>query len=229
MDADSLPEGIVAMQGHCIFDLDGTLFDSSSQIAKAVDSTRKKFGLEQLPTGYSTALIGLPAIRHFDDFEGPYEEKMKLVSDFRRNLMHEIEVENVIFPGVLRLLDNLRERGYFLSVATTKPSYLAEWTIKHSKLHGHFQHIQGTDEFKPKPDPEVILRCMRNVGQATTFMFGDREEDVIAANAAGAVSVGVAQSTHSTEVLAAAGAVYVFKSFVDFEGIQGMLLAEQNS
>ena len=75
--------------------------------------------------------------------------------------------------------------------------------------------IQGTDEFPPKPDPEVLRRCMQGLGIENAIMFGDRKEDIRAAKTLGIPSIGIAQSAHSVQDLLAEGATYSFSNFTE--------------
>ena len=75
---------------HCIFDLDGTLFDSHSQIINAVAWTRRRHGLQDLNDDEIGSLIGLPASYLFADVKSSGVEIAELVSNFRDRLMVEI-------------------------------------------------------------------------------------------------------------------------------------------
>lgn len=198
---------------HCIFDLDGTLFDSHQQIINAVAWTRKKNRLEELDASLIKELIGLPAKHLFTDVELDQGTLNSLVVEFRERLKTEIVIRNDLYPGVIELLIDLKSRGARLSVATTKPTELAQWTIQHSKLDDLLDHVQGTDNFKPKPDPEVILRCIQPGNGSKVLMFGDRTEDMLAAKSAKVLGVGMAQTIHSQAELRSSGADFTFKSF----------------
>lgn len=204
---------------HCIFDLDGTLFDSHQQIINAVAWTRKKNQLEELDASRIKELIGLPAKHLFTDVGLDQGAINSLVVEFRERLKTEIAISNNLFPGVIELFINLKSRGARLSVATTKPTELAQWTIQHSKLDVLLDHVQGTDNFKPKPDPEVILRCIRLSSSSKVLMFGDRTEDMFAAKSAKVLGVGMAQTIHSQAELRSSGADYTFESFSSYQEI----------
>ena len=111
------------------------------------------------------------------------------------------------------ILTELKDRGVRLSVATTKPTNLAIWTIFNSRLNGLIDHIQGTDNFAPKPSPEVIIRCLRPGEGQDVFMFGDRIEDMKAAVAAKVIGIGITQTVHDSDALQKAGAAITLSEF----------------
>jgi phosphoglycolate phosphatase len=204
---------------HCIFDLDGTLFDSHAQIISAATWTRNLYGLQELDPRQIKNLIGLPARFLFEDVKASGVDISELVLSFRNRLRVEILKRNEVFPGVLETVSQFKSLGARLSVATTKPTELAQWTIKHSVLNGLIDYVQGTDDFGPKPDPEVILRCLRSEQLSHVIMFGDRTEDMQAACAAKVVGFGIAQSVHTQEELSCAGATHTFPSFAEHRKI----------
>lgn len=198
---------------HCIFDLDGTLFDSHGQIIRALAWTRRNNGYANLSEAEAKSLIGLPAKLLFADLDMSPNQVERLVIEFRKRLKVEISLQNETYPEVLEILTLLKGHGVRLSVATTKPTELAEWTIKNSSIDGLFDHIQGTDNFAPKPSAEVINRCIQYGVEESVFMFGDRIEDMQAANAANVTGIGISQSVHDAESLKKAGAVITVPEF----------------
>ena len=198
---------------HCIFDLDGTLFDSHNQIIRALEWTRQINGFTSLSDVEVKNLIGLPARLLFADLNLSQIELERVVLKFRERLKLEISLKNDTYPEVSEVLAELKDRGVRLSVATTKPTGLARWTIKHSSLNGLIDHIQGTENFAPKPSPEVINRCLQPGINESVFMFGDRIEDMQAAVAAKVTGIGITQTVHDSDALKKAGSVIVFSEF----------------
>jgi phosphoglycolate phosphatase len=70
--------------------------------------------------------------------------------------------------------------------------------------------IQGTDDFPPKPSPDVVLKCIERLGTKLNFMVGDRTEDMIAGKLAGCTVIGLEQGSHDKMKLTNAGADFVF-------------------
>lgn len=208
-----------------IFDLDGTLFDSASQIYRALCATRIEQGMPSISFDEVSKLIGLRAEELFATVELNPKELSDAVSLFRNNLETEISRENVAYPDSQRLLSQVKELGFSVGVATSKPDRLAKIVVSNSDLNNHVTHIQGTDGFPPKPNPEVVIRCMSALGVTRGFMVGDRVEDVVAGNSAGLLSIGVAQSHFAEEELRIAGAFETFGSIAELNGSLRSLIA----
>jgi phosphoglycolate phosphatase len=211
-----------------IFDLDGTLFDSASQIYKALCVTRIEQGMPLISFEEVSKLIGLRAEELFANVDLNPQELSEVVSLFRSNLEAEIKQENSTYPESQSLLSQVRDLGFAVGVATSKPDRLAKMVVSNSELNTHITHIQGTDGFPPKPNPEVVIRCMSELGVTCGFMVGDRVEDVVAGNSAGLLSIGIAQSHFSQEELKFAGAFETFGSIAELNGSLKSLIARSN-
>jgi phosphoglycolate phosphatase len=211
-----------------IFDLDGTLFDSEAQIYNAVNKIRDAAGYSQLDRNIVATLIGLPAQELFQDLYLDKNTEDLLINNFRSELKVLIQESNLMFEGAASFIEKVKKLGYKIGVATSKPTNLAELVVTNSPIKNWVDHIQGTDGFLPKPEPFVIQRCMSQLDVSFGVMFGDRIEDIEAANRAGISSVGIAQTKHSAVELNQAGATIVFSSFIevleDFELLSDRLL-----
>jgi phosphoglycolate phosphatase-like HAD superfamily hydrolase len=202
-------------QAAFIFDLDGTLFDSATRILEAVNSTRTSLDYPPLTILEARKLIGLPADALFSDLMLERPALERAVDSFRIALAKIVILGNPVYPRALELLTELRSRGAFIGVATSKPQALAELVITNSELDGLFDHIQGTGPLRPKPHPDTIFACLERADLARGVMIGDRIEDVLAGNEAGVMTIGIAQSTHTSQELFEAGAQHVFKTLED--------------
>jgi len=108
-----------------IFDLDGTLVDSSRQIGDSINCARKEFGYRPLPLSKVEELVGLPITHFLRDIEINKIDEKDLISRFRQILEIEILRENHVFPGVRDFLSQLKGVGLKTAIATSKPTYLA--------------------------------------------------------------------------------------------------------
>jgi phosphoglycolate phosphatase len=200
-----------------IFDLDGTLVDSVEQISISLNRARQEFGYPTQPISYYQRLVGLPIDELLSDLELSKIDFVNIVRHFRKYLLLDIQSgNNLVFPGVLSVLALFTDIQIGLAVATSKPTNIATEVVDHSLLRDYEFHVQGTDGFPPKPNPEVIIRVLRHYPSTPSFMIGDRTEDIYSAQSAGIPAIGIASSAHSENDLRDAGAKLAFESFQDF-------------
>lgn len=205
-----------------VFDLDGTLVNSRNQIEASLDKARTHSQLPPTPLDFVQNQLGLPVENLFSDLDLKASELRGLVQAFRDHLLLEVKNGNPVFEGVIPFIQKVTNLGIPIGVATTKPTYLAKEVIANSDLMGLVDYVQGTDGFAPKPDPEVLRRCMQGLGVENAIMFGDRKEDMQAAKTLGISSIGIAQSSHSIDDLLGEGAKFAFRNFgeLDFNSAQ---------
>jgi|LauGreDrversion4_1035100.scaffolds.fasta_scaffold24923_2 phosphoglycolate phosphatase len=210
-----VPEFVTSLLNYelVIFDLDGTLVDSHTQIAITLNEKRLQWGFPPKTLGFYHNNIGLPISYLIQDLNLTELDSKEFIADFRNTLHDKIISNTSLFPGVLNFLEMLEVNSIKIAVATSKPTDLATLTIKHSELSRYDIFVQGTDSFMPKPDPEVILRCLAEFGDPSAIMFGDRKEDIWAARIAGIQSVGITLGGHSEAELFQAGALRVFSDW----------------
>ena len=206
-----------------IFDLDGTLFDSSEQILRAANAARNLHNHPHLSKDRADKAIGLEASELFSDLPITQTEASDLVREFRDALHKEVQLGNNTYPKATDLLRTIQEAGHVTGVATSKPQYLAEAVVTNSPLGVYVREIHGTGPARPKPEPDVVLNCFRALGVSKAFMIGDRVEDISAGIAAGVKTIGIAQTIFSKDDLLSAGADYVYTSLselaLDFENL----------
>jgi phosphoglycolate phosphatase len=184
--------------------------DSASQIVPAVLETRNFFKMPRIEADEILLLIGRPAIELFK-FEGSTEPtNMAVLKYFRKILEEKYMNENKIYPYAESLIQKLTRKECSVGIATSKPTYLAVKAINGSVLNKFPITIQGTDNFPPKPSPDVVLKCIQGLGTKLNFMVGDRTEDMIAGKLAGCTTVGLEQGSHDKNSLSNAGADFVF-------------------
>jgi phosphoglycolate phosphatase len=142
-----------------IFDLDGTLFDSSEQILRAANAARNLHNHPYLSKERADQAIGLDAFELFSDLPLTQAEASDLVREFREALHKEVLLGNSTYPKATDLLRTIQEAGHVTGVATSKPQYLAEAVVANSPLGVYVREIHGTGPARPKPEPDVVLNC----------------------------------------------------------------------
>jgi phosphoglycolate phosphatase len=197
-----------------IFDLDGTLLESSTQIYQSVVLARQKLGLKVVPKKNIEAKIGLDAKKLFEDLQLRESELNETVETFRRILANQEFSPKDLFPQCNELLTALEDSGVELAVATNKPTYLANQALEQTKISHFFKVVKGADALPPKPNPAILEYCLKQTGihASESTMIGDRLEDMQAAKIANIRPIGITQGPHSKEDLLKNGAEKTFKS-----------------
>lgn len=188
------------MQAAIVFDLDGTLLDSARDITVAFQQACTECGLVAPEDEHVQALIGRPLREMFHTFH-PEADMDSLVAAYRAYYDENCTVYTRFFPGVQDTLRALRERGYRLAVATTKYPRVARLVCEKMGLTSSLDHIQGTEGFAHKPEPDVIFTALEALGCEGIWMVGDTTADVLAGKAAGLKTFAVTWGTHNRDIL----------------------------
>ncbi|MDA7677486.1 HAD family hydrolase [bacterium] len=187
---------------HFIFDLDGTLVDSSAEIHEAAASVCSAKSLEIPSIEYIRRMTGSPPRIFFLDHGCDETDVEDLVVDFRAHLASHAGDPECVFPSVVPLLEHLRQLSIRMSLATTKPTQLASNLLERYGLSSFFSHVQGTDPpLQHKPHPDILLACISKFSTGKAVMVGDTVFDVNAAHSAGIDSIAVCSGAHSSEQL----------------------------
>lgn len=169
-----------------LFDIDGTLLDSAPDICAAMRAALATAGVVEVEERYLRSFIGHHLRDLFlDRLPGAGEARIaELIAEYRRVYPARGHRETVVFPGVAEMLASLPGRK---STATTKNTLVASAMLQQFGLARYFDHIQGTDGFPSKPNPEVLLRSMQALGvRAEDCLFiGDSAPDMEAGRRAG--------------------------------------------
>jgi phosphoglycolate phosphatase len=167
-----------------LFDLDGTLMDSASDINGAILDVLASRGHPGVSDVHLRRYIGRHLLDTFGDlgFTGP--ELNDMIAEYRRIYPQRNHASTRVFPGVPEMLAQLGGRK---STATTKSSATTRIVLEQFGLLSHFDHVQGTDGFPAKPEPDVILESLRVFGAPPDqcLFIGDSPADMEAGRRAG--------------------------------------------
>ena len=129
-----------------LFDLDGTLTDSGLGIMNSVQYALKKIGrgvenLEELK-----CFVGPPLAQQFAKFCGFSDEKgHQMVEFYREYYEGKGMLENAVYDGIPEVLEQLKNAGIRLAVATSKPEKYARKIAEHFKIAPYFEFIGGAN------------------------------------------------------------------------------------
>ena len=207
-----------------ILDFDGTLGDTREIILR---TNKELLALKGYPIPSDRVIldtVGLPLeqcfLAMFPDF--PREELPEWVADYREifeNLRSSVGPS--LFPGVLETVDKLYRDGYKLSVASSRGRASLRSLLSDLGLAEYICYSLGKEDvFPAKPDPEPVLKTLRDLGSSAgeTLVVGDMPVDILMGVRAGARTCGVSYGNSSREALLEAGADFVIDEFSELAG-----------
>ena len=203
-----------------LFDLDGTLTASGEGITKCVQYALEKLNKKELAQDLQKleVFVGPPLLEQFMDYAGLSEEEAeKAVKYYRERYLPVGIFENRPYEGIEEVLKKLKEKGYILAVASSKPDSMVKTVLDHFSLSAYFQVIKGSDITKPKmTKAEVIEDVLEELGflekKERAIMIGDRHHDVLGAKTAGISCIGVTYGYGDFRELQQAGAMKIVDS-----------------
>lgn len=198
-----------------LFDLDGTLTDSSEGITKSLAYALHEMGVDYGEREQLKRFIGPPLSVSFSEFFSG-EDIQKAVNLYRKRYSEIGWKENRVYDGVKEMLARLKENGLRIFMATSKPEIYAVRIADYFDLTRYFEFIGGATTDGTRNDKsDVIKYVLDRFGTdraEDALMIGDRWHDVEGAAAFGIKTLGVAYGFGSREELLSAGAVYVAKT-----------------
>lgn len=169
-----------------LFDVDGTLLDSASDICAAQRAVLERAGCNHRTDEFLRSFIGRHLIELFTEtVPGIDQQRMDaLVADYRATYLGRAHACTRVFPGVAEALSQLPGRK---ATATTKGTLTTRAVLEQFGLASYFDHVQGTDGFPAKPAPDVILKSMEALGVKPDdcLLVGDSPADMEAGRRAG--------------------------------------------
>ena len=207
-----------------LFDLDGTLTDSREGIVNSVKYTIEKLGGTMPDQQTLLKFIGPPLQESFMAYCGyDTETAARGVEVFRERYEPVGQYENQPAPGLRELLARLKERGYTLALASSKPEKLCLSICERFGFTQSLQTIVGSPIGADWQKADVIREVMRRLGlaeadKASMLMVGDRKYDVLGAAECGLPCVGVEFFGYAAPgELAQAGAAAVVHTAAELE------------
>lgn len=207
---------------YIFFDLDGTLTDSAEGITNCVAYALEKFGIQESDKDALRRFVGPPLVPAFMEFYGFNEENAKKAVEHYRERFASIGIfENSVYDGVRELLESLKEKGYTLVIATSKPETYAKRIAEHFDIAKYFTYIAGaTFDGKIGTKTEVIeyaIKALNISNRRDAVMIGDRYHDVEGAHNTGLDCIGVLYGYGSRDELAEHGAKLIAQTPLDIE------------
>ena len=171
------------------FDIDGTLFDTKADLAATVNHTRRDLGLVEWPEAEVIANVGQGAryLLEHSIPERPFEEVWEL---FRGHYAEHCVERVEPYPGVVRTLGELHDRGWLMGINTNKPNFAVKLILEKFGLTRYFGSavVAGGDCAEMKPSALPLRECASRLRghrlSSHDWMVGDSWTDLqCAANA----------------------------------------------
>lgn len=174
-----------------IFDVDGTLLDTSEGIGNALNQICERFGLAKISKEQAKKYVGPPLAQVILNMypQATKEQVERGVEIYREYFSRRGMYEAELYDGMGALLGYLKNQGARLGVASLKYQEAVELTINHFKLNRYFDVSVGGDTYGKLTKHDVIEKCIAKLGAVDRnriVMIGDSPYD-----AEGAVLSGI--------------------------------------
>ncbi len=168
-----------------VFDLDGTLADTSADLLAAANACFRGLGhgdmldagdtLTAFHGGRAMLRLGFSRLTGYSetDVDAQYPVLLTAYAD-------AIDIHTTLYPGTEKALMALRDAGFALAICTNKPAGLAETLTRRLGIRHHFGALVGADTLPlRKPHPAPLLEAIARVAgdPARTLLIGDTQTD----------------------------------------------------
>lgn len=213
-----------------LFDLDGTLMDSGEGITKSVQYAIEKLGMGEYPLEELRSFVGPPLMEQFMSFCDISQERAKKAVAFYRERYSLVGLyENRPYEGIQKLLKNLKEQGYLLGVASSKPEYFVDKILEYFSLDQYFDAVVGSELSGYRTGKaEVVNEALERLGvsdrRQEVVLVGDRKYDVLGARAVGIDCIAVSYGYGDMQELLEAHPVNIARSVEELADFFGLSL-----
>lgn len=198
------------MQGikNILLDLDGTLTDPKEGITKSVQYSLEQMSVPPPSMDELEWVIGPPLT---DAFARLLQTKdnvqiQKAINLYRERYVERCAIENKPYDGIHDTLSALKEKGFDLYLATSKPWAYAGKILDHFNMREYFTHVHGSEFDGTRDYKEDLIAYIieqHHLDHAQTLMIGDRSYDIRGAKHNNVRSIGVTYGYGSLEEILA--------------------------
>lgn len=216
------------MTKYILFDLDGTLTDPEEGITKSLQYALRHMGIEVEDLTTLRRHIGPPLKEGLMEYWGFDEEKTEEAIVWYREYFAKAGMfQNIVYPGVEKVLEALTAEGKKLILATSKAEKYAILIMEHFGLDKYFTDMCGASMDGTRGKKGDVIHYALEKNQITNkdevVMVGDRLHDIKGAKANGIKSIGVLYGFGDREELELAGADKIAQNL---EELKSILLSE---
>lgn len=174
-----------------IFDLDGTLVDSSKDITQTINCLANKYGFQQKSNEFVKSKIIGGARNILLECFGHENKTLidhELLERFNQNYTNNCHVFSELYPGTRELIKYYYEKHKVLAMATYKTRTATEKILQIFNIDHYFNIVITADDVEnPKPNPECIKKILKisDIQKEKAILIGDAKLDFTTANNAG--------------------------------------------
>jgi len=210
---------------YIIFDLDGTLVDSSPDIIETIKYITKLYGFEEKSDAFIRSCIGGGARKVLLKAFGEDKEALidaEILPLFVKQYTENCHKNALAYPGVKAILKHYKEQGKALSVATFKIRNATEKILRTLELYDYFDILVTADDVKnPKPHPDCINAILAYYGcdKSEVILIGDTQTDYQTGTNAGIDVCGVTYGYGAPEAVRALNPAYVIDKLEELKEV----------
>lgn len=169
---------------NVIFDLDGTLLDTSEGIVESAKHTAKEFGYPDLSYSEWLTFVGPPVQNSFmDNYGCDIDEAQRMADSFRDYYKTKALFRAKPYEGIFELCNRLKSNNINMAVATYKREDYAIKLLKHFEFDKYCSPIHGADNNNVLSKTDIVSLCLEEMSATkdNSVLIGDTSHDAIGA------------------------------------------------
>lgn len=199
---------------YYLFDFDGTLCDTTEGIFNSVIYSLECYGIKETDREKLRFFVGPPLFESYKTIYGVSDEDAKwLIKKYRERYRVKAAEESALYDGVIPLLQELKNRGKKIAVASSKPKQFVDEISQYHDIYKYYDFVSAeTFSNNHSSKKDLITACLEFFGEpdkSTVIMTGDRFYDIDGAKAVGVDSAGAVFGFGTLDELLKAGATHI--------------------
>jgi phosphoglycolate phosphatase len=202
-----------------VFDWDGTLVDSKGLVVESLQKAAEDLDSVVPTTAEIDKYFGLSlGTIHQELF--PNTSYETFVKAFHSHFTEEA-LSTYFFPGAIKTLNHLKDKGFTLAIATNKPRTKLKLALDMAKIKNLFATTRSPEDGLPKPNPNMLITLLDELmyEPKDALMIGDTIYDMEFAQSAKVDALAACYGHHSKEQLAAFNPVGFIEDIKDLKKI----------
>lgn len=177
-----------------LFDLDGTLLNTTEGVLESAIFAARKLGYDELPHETMLSFVGPPIQNSFIKWYGCSQEKAQDAANIFRSYYKENALFKAkLYSGLMDLLKELQMKDIKMGVATYKREDYAISILEYFGIAPFCITMHGADNFNKLTKADIVNLCLEELGteKSEVVLVGDTEHDALGAERAGVPFLGV--------------------------------------